>query len=41
VFITGRRQQQLDDAVKAIGRNVTGVQGDAGNLAHLIASTTS
>jgi NAD(P)-dependent dehydrogenase (short-subunit alcohol dehydrogenase family) len=32
VFITGRRQKQLDDAVRAIGRNVTGVQGDAGNL---------
>ncbi|HZD47411.1 MAG TPA: SDR family oxidoreductase [Silvibacterium sp.] len=35
VFITGRRQQQLDDAVKSIGRNVTGVQGDAGNMADL------
>jgi NAD(P)-dependent dehydrogenase (short-subunit alcohol dehydrogenase family) len=35
VFITGRRQKQLDDAVRAIGRNVTGVQGDAGNLADL------
>jgi NAD(P)-dependent dehydrogenase (short-subunit alcohol dehydrogenase family) len=35
LFITGRRQKQLDDAVKAIGRNVTGVQGDAGNLADL------
>jgi NAD(P)-dependent dehydrogenase (short-subunit alcohol dehydrogenase family) len=35
VFITGRRQQQLDEAVKAIGKNVTGVQGDAGNLADL------
>jgi NAD(P)-dependent dehydrogenase (short-subunit alcohol dehydrogenase family) len=35
VFITGRRQKQLDDAVKAIGSNVTGVQGDAGNLADL------
>ena len=31
VFITGRRQKQLDDTVRAIGRNVTGVQGDAGN----------
>jgi NAD(P)-dependent dehydrogenase (short-subunit alcohol dehydrogenase family) len=28
VFITGRRQKELDDAVKAIGSNVTGVQGD-------------
>jgi NAD(P)-dependent dehydrogenase (short-subunit alcohol dehydrogenase family) len=35
VFVTGRRQAPLDAAVKAIGRNVTGVQGDAGNLADL------
>jgi len=35
VFITGRRQKELDEAVKAIGSNVTGVQGDAGNLADL------
>jgi NAD(P)-dependent dehydrogenase (short-subunit alcohol dehydrogenase family) len=35
VFITGRRQKELDEAVKAIGKNVTGVQGDAGNLADL------
>jgi NAD(P)-dependent dehydrogenase (short-subunit alcohol dehydrogenase family) len=35
VFITGRRQQQLDEAVKAVGKNVTGVQGDAGNLADI------
>jgi NAD(P)-dependent dehydrogenase (short-subunit alcohol dehydrogenase family) len=32
VFITGRRQEKLEEAVKAIGRNVTGVQGDASNL---------
>src|SRR6204780_3550239 len=32
VFITGRRQEALDEAVKVIGRNVTGVQGDAANL---------
>ena len=32
VFITGRRQDALDEAVKEIGRNVTGVQGDAANL---------
>jgi NAD(P)-dependent dehydrogenase (short-subunit alcohol dehydrogenase family) len=32
VFITGRRQEALDEAVKLIGRNVTGVQGDASNL---------
>ena len=35
VFITGRRQEQLDKAVKEIGDNVTGVQGDAGTLADL------
>ncbi|HEX4074175.1 MAG TPA: SDR family oxidoreductase, partial [Candidatus Acidoferrales bacterium] len=32
VFITGRRQEQLDEAVNLIGRNVTGVRGDAANL---------
>ena len=32
VFITGRRQEALDEAVKQIGRNVTGVRGDAANL---------
>ncbi len=32
VFITGRRQDALDEAVASIGRNVTGVQGDAANL---------
>jgi NAD(P)-dependent dehydrogenase (short-subunit alcohol dehydrogenase family) len=32
VFITGRRQEQLDEAVKLIGRHVTGVRGDAANL---------
>jgi NAD(P)-dependent dehydrogenase (short-subunit alcohol dehydrogenase family) len=35
VFVTGRRQKQLDDAVRAIGRNVTGVRGDASSLADL------
>jgi NAD(P)-dependent dehydrogenase (short-subunit alcohol dehydrogenase family) len=35
VFITGRRQAQLDAAVKEIGQNTTGVQGDAANLADL------
>jgi len=35
VFITGRRQDELDKAVKQIGRNVTGVQGDVSNLADL------
>ena len=28
-FITGRRRERLDQPVKAIGKNVTGVQGDA------------
>jgi NAD(P)-dependent dehydrogenase (short-subunit alcohol dehydrogenase family) len=32
VFITGRRQETLDEAVNLIGRNVTAVQGDAANL---------
>ena len=35
VFITGRRQAELDAAVKTIGRNVTGVQGDVANPADL------
>ena len=32
VFITGRRQAELDAAVKLIGKNVTGVRGDVSNL---------
>ncbi|MFZ0272882.1 MAG: glucose 1-dehydrogenase [Acidobacteriaceae bacterium] len=35
VFITGRRQKELDEAVKAIGSNATGVQGDVARLADL------
>jgi NAD(P)-dependent dehydrogenase (short-subunit alcohol dehydrogenase family) len=35
VFITGRRQEVLDEAVKAIGRNVTGVRADSAHLADL------
>ena len=35
VFITGRREPELAAAVKEIGRNVTGVQGDVSNLADL------
>jgi NAD(P)-dependent dehydrogenase (short-subunit alcohol dehydrogenase family) len=35
VFITGRREAELSAAVKEIGRNVTGVQGDVSNLADL------
>ncbi|MEN0056811.1 MAG: SDR family oxidoreductase [Mucilaginibacter sp.] len=32
VFITGRKQDQLDAAVKEIGYNVTGVRADSANL---------
>jgi NAD(P)-dependent dehydrogenase (short-subunit alcohol dehydrogenase family) len=32
VFISGRRKEALDEAVKLIGRNVTAVQGDAADL---------
>jgi len=35
VFITGRRQNELDAAVSEIGKNVTGIQGDVSNLADL------
>ena len=35
VFITGRRQKELDEAVKEIGDNVTGVQGDVSKLPDL------
>jgi NAD(P)-dependent dehydrogenase (short-subunit alcohol dehydrogenase family) len=35
VFITGRRQKELNSAVAAVGRSVTGVQGDASNLADI------
>ncbi len=35
VFITGRRQAELDSAVKRLGKNVTGVQGDTSKLADL------
>ena len=35
VFITGRRDPELAGAVKEIGRNVTGVQGDVSNLGDL------
>ena len=35
VFITGRRETELASAVKEIGRNVTGVQGDVSNLGDL------
>jgi NAD(P)-dependent dehydrogenase (short-subunit alcohol dehydrogenase family) len=35
VFITGRRQAELDAAVKNLGQNVIGVQGDVTNLKDL------
>ena len=36
VFITGRRQNELDAAVKQIGENnISGVQGDVSNMADL------
>jgi NAD(P)-dependent dehydrogenase (short-subunit alcohol dehydrogenase family) len=35
VFITGRRTPELDAALKEIGRNATGVQGDVSNLGDL------
>ena len=35
VFITGRRNEELAAAVKEIGKNVTGVQGDVSKLADL------
>ena len=36
IFITGRRQETLDEAVKKLGgKNVTAVQGDTSNLADL------
>src|SRR2546422_11061175 len=35
VFITGRRDAELAAAVKEIGRDVTGVQGDVANLGDL------
>lgn len=35
VFVTGRRQEELDAAVKRIGRGATGVRGDIAKLADL------
>jgi NAD(P)-dependent dehydrogenase (short-subunit alcohol dehydrogenase family) len=35
VFITGRRQKEIDAAVSEIGKNVMGIQGDVSNLADL------
>jgi NAD(P)-dependent dehydrogenase (short-subunit alcohol dehydrogenase family) len=35
VFITGRRQSQLDEAVASIGGNAAAIKGDTSNLADL------
>ena len=35
VFITGRRQAELDKAVLALGSRATGIQGDMSNLADI------
>ena len=35
VFITGRRQKELDLAVSEIGKNVMGIQSDVSNLADI------
>jgi NAD(P)-dependent dehydrogenase (short-subunit alcohol dehydrogenase family) len=39
VFITARRQNELDQAVKALGNNVVGVRGDVSKLQDLDSST--
>jgi NAD(P)-dependent dehydrogenase (short-subunit alcohol dehydrogenase family) len=35
VFMIGRRQKELDEAVKALGNNVVGVRGDVSKLQDL------
>src|ERR1700739_224822 len=35
VYITGRRHKELAAAVKEVGKNVTGIQGDVSNLGDL------
>lgn len=35
VFITGRREKELNDAVKKLGKNAAGIQGDVSNLKDL------
>ncbi len=35
VYITGRRQAALDEAVKAIGSNITAIRADSSKLADL------
>ena len=41
VFVTGRRQDAVDAAVKEIGGTITGVQGDVANWPTLTGSMTS
>lgn len=35
VYITGRRQEKLDEAVARLGKNVVGIQGDVSNMQDL------
>src|SRR5277367_7033469 len=35
VYITGRRQKELDQAVREIGQPATGIQGDVSRLADI------
>jgi NAD(P)-dependent dehydrogenase (short-subunit alcohol dehydrogenase family) len=35
VFVTGRCKDKLAEAVRSVGRDVTGIQGDASSLADL------
>jgi NAD(P)-dependent dehydrogenase (short-subunit alcohol dehydrogenase family) len=35
VYVTGRHQGKVDEAVKKIGKDITGVQGDVANMADL------
>jgi NAD(P)-dependent dehydrogenase (short-subunit alcohol dehydrogenase family) len=35
VYVTGRRQVKVDEAVKTIGKSITGVQGDVGKMVDL------
>src|ERR1700761_54667 len=35
VFMTGRRQAELDDAVREVGNNARGVRGDVSNMVDL------
>jgi NAD(P)-dependent dehydrogenase (short-subunit alcohol dehydrogenase family) len=34
-FITGRREQELDSALRKIGKNVTAIQGDVSSVSDL------